>query len=78
MKRPCLESGYYEVFNQQNVELVDVSATPVEEVTETGIFTSNTHRPFDYIIWATGFQARTSTLTHMNIQGKNDPTFESA
>lgn len=77
MKRPCLESGYYEVFNQQNVELVDVSATPVEEVTETGILTNNTHRPFDYIIWATGFQARTSTLTHMNIQGKNGLTFES-
>ena len=36
-KRVPLESGYYEVFNQSNVELVDVRETPIVEITESGI-----------------------------------------
>ena len=35
-----LESGYYDVFNRDNVELVDVSDAPIECFTETGLRTS--------------------------------------
>jgi cation diffusion facilitator CzcD-associated flavoprotein CzcO len=36
-RRPPLETGYYEVFNQRNVELVDINETPIERVTAGGI-----------------------------------------
>jgi hypothetical protein len=35
---PC-ESGYYEVYNQDNVLLVDVREAPIEHITPTGIKT---------------------------------------
>ncbi len=40
-RRVPLESGYYEVFNQPNVELVDLRETPIVEITESGITTSD-------------------------------------
>ena len=39
-KRPCLDTGYYETFNRDNVELVDLRRTPIDEITPTGIRTS--------------------------------------
>jgi cation diffusion facilitator CzcD-associated flavoprotein CzcO len=36
-KRPTVEEDYYETFNRENVSLVDLRATPIEEVTEKGI-----------------------------------------
>ena len=38
-RRMPLESGYYEVYNQPNVELVDVNETPIERITPHGIRT---------------------------------------
>ena len=34
------ESGYYEVYNQDNVELVSILENPIEEITETGLRTA--------------------------------------
>ena len=34
-RRVPLETGYYEVYNQPNVELVDVNETPIERITPT-------------------------------------------
>ena len=36
-RRVPLETGYYEVYNQPNVQLVDVSETPIERITPTGL-----------------------------------------
>jgi len=69
-KRIPLESGYYEVYNQDNVLLVDVRETPIERVTPRGIKTSNTEYEFDVIIYATGFDAVTGELTRMDIRGE--------
>ena len=38
-KRPPGEGGYYEVFNQENVELVYLRETPIVRVTPKGIET---------------------------------------
>ncbi|GIS82834.1 MAG: hypothetical protein CM1200mP15_14660 [Dehalococcoidia bacterium] len=35
---PC-ESGYYEVYNQDNVSLVDVKRAPIERITSKGVLT---------------------------------------
>ncbi len=69
--RVPLETGYYDVFNRDNVELVDVSNAPIECFTETGLRTSEGEFELDVVILATGFDAGTGSLTQMNIQGRD-------
>ncbi len=69
-KRIPLESGYYEVYNQDNVLLVDVREAPIERVTATGIKTSHKEYDFDVIVYATGFDAVTGELTRIDIRGE--------
>jgi len=68
-RRVPMESGYYEVFNQPNVKLVDLRETPIERVTESGIKTSSTEHPLDMIIYATGFDAITGPFDRIDIRG---------
>lgn len=68
-KRPPTADGYYEAFNQPNVDLVDLRETPFERITETGIRTTDAEREFDIIVLATGFDAITGAFTRMEIQG---------
>lgn len=70
-KRPSLEQSYYEVFNQDNVRLVDVNEEPIQEFTETGIKTAARELEFDVVVLATGFDAVTGGLTQINITGIN-------
>ncbi|UYN94097.1 MAG: NAD(P)/FAD-dependent oxidoreductase [Enhydrobacter sp.] len=69
-RRVPLESGYYEVYNQPNVKLVDLRETPIERITAKGIKTSDAEREFDMIIFATGFDAITGAFDRIDIQGK--------
>ncbi|KAI1372637.1 cyclopentanone 1,2-monooxygenase [Hypoxylon crocopeplum] len=68
-KRVPLERGYFDMFNKPNVHLVDVNHTPVVEVTEKGIRTTEKEWDFDIIILATGFDAVTGGLTSIDIRG---------
>jgi cation diffusion facilitator CzcD-associated flavoprotein CzcO len=68
-RRVPLETGYYEVYNQPNVELVDINQTPIERVTPTGIKTSDRAYEFDIIIYATGFDAITGAFDRIDIRG---------
>jgi cation diffusion facilitator CzcD-associated flavoprotein CzcO len=68
-RRLPLETGYYEVYNQPNVELVDINETPIERVTERGIHTGDVERQFDIIIYATGFDAITGAFDRIDIRG---------
>jgi len=68
-KRIPLESGYFEVYNRDNVALVDVRATPIECITAKGIKTSDAEYEFDVIVYATGFDAVTGPLTRLDIRG---------
>jgi cation diffusion facilitator CzcD-associated flavoprotein CzcO len=69
--RPPYVSGYYEMYNRPNVELVSVRDTPIVKVTETGIETSDGLREFDVIIWATGFDFGTGAMLRMGIVGED-------
>ncbi|QGU06612.1 Phenylacetone monooxygenase [Corynebacterium occultum] len=75
-KRPPLETNYYEVYNQDNVELVDVKAHPIERITPTGARTSEGEYEFDVLVLATGFDAMTGPLLSMNIRGKGGQRLE--
>ena len=68
-KRPSLEQGYFEIFDQPHVALVDLNATPIESVTETGIRTAEGETPFDLIVLATGFDAVSGGITDIDIVG---------
>lgn len=70
-KRPSLEQWYYEVFNQDNVSLVDVKANPITEITATGVLTAEGEHAFDLLVLATGFDALTGGLTQIDIRGSN-------
>ena len=71
-KRPCLDTHYYETFNQPHVRLVDVSQTPIERISEKGVVVAGQEYPVDAIVYATGFDAMTGTLLRMNITGRDD------
>jgi len=71
LKRVPLETRYFEVYNQPNVELVDLNETPIERVDETGIQTSATHHDFDVIIFATGFDAIKGSWNRIRITGRD-------
>jgi len=68
-RRVPLETRYYEVYNQDNVELVDITATPIERITPRGIKTSDREYEFDIIIYATGFDAITGSFDRIDIRG---------
>ena len=61
--------GYFEVYNQPNVKLVDITETPIERITSTGIKTSDAEYEFDIIIYATGFDAITGAFDRIDIRG---------
>ncbi|GEL17266.1 flavin-containing monooxygenase [Pseudonocardia asaccharolytica] len=69
-KRPCLDTGYYETFNKPHVSLVDLRKTPLVEMTERGVRTSEREYEFDAVVFATGFDAMTGTLGAIDIRGK--------
>ena len=68
-RRVPLESGYFEVYNQPNVKLVDINETPIERITPSGIKTSDAEYEFDIIIYATGFDAITGSFDRIDIRG---------
>jgi cation diffusion facilitator CzcD-associated flavoprotein CzcO len=70
MRRPPMETFYYEAFNRPNVRLVDLNETPIVTITEAGIETSEGERAFDIIVWATGFDGFTGALTRMDVVGE--------
>lgn len=69
-KRCSLENGYYDVFNQDNVTLVDMRTTPIQRITPTGAVTSDgLAHAFDILVLATGFDAVSGAILHMDITG---------
>ena len=69
MKRLPLETNYFEAYNRENVELIDISETPISSITNNGIQTSGEHYDLDVIVFATGFHAITGGLNNIDIRG---------
>ncbi len=72
---PC-ESGYYEVYNQNNVVLVDVREAPIERITPTGVKTRDAEYALDVLIFATGYDAVTGPLNRIEIRGEGGQTLK--
>jgi cyclohexanone monooxygenase len=73
-KRICVDSGYYETFNRENVSLVDLRREPIVEITPGGVRTEATDYPCDSIVFATGFDAMTGALLGVDIRGRDGVT----
>ena len=71
-KRPLIDTDYFETYNHDNVELVDIRHSPIKEITPNGIRTEDQDFEFDTIVFATGFDAMTGSYFKMDIHGKND------
>jgi len=68
-KRLCLDTDYFATYNRDNVELVDLNASPIERITAKGIKTSDREYEVDLIVFATGFDAMTGPLLALGITG---------
>lgn len=69
-KRSSLEQTFYEVFNQDNVNLVSLTKNPIDEVIPEGVRMSDgTVHELDALLLATGFDAVTGSFSRVNIRG---------
>ena len=73
-RRLCIGNGYYEMFNRDNVTLVDVSNSPITAFTRDGLKTASGEYPLDAIVAATGFDAVTGAMMNIDIHGLGGKT----
>ena len=70
-KRALIDTDYYETYNRDNVDLVDIRHFPIEEITPTGIRTADgQEHALDVIVFATGYDAMTGSFFKMDIRGR--------
>jgi len=73
-KRAPFETGYYEAFNRDDVDLVDLRRTPIQTFTPEGIRTQDgTLHEFDVLVLATGFWLATDPepYTERPVRGRD-------
>ena len=70
-KRLCVDTGYYETFNRDNVSLIDLNHSPIETITSAGVRTSDGELVVDAIVFAIGFDAMTGALNKIDIRGRD-------
>jgi cation diffusion facilitator CzcD-associated flavoprotein CzcO len=75
-KRICVDIDYYETYNRDNVTLVDLRRSPIEELTPRGLRTTDAEYELDAIVFATGFDAMTGALVNIDIRGTNGQTIK--
>ncbi|KAJ3543826.1 hypothetical protein NM208_g3377 [Fusarium decemcellulare] len=70
-RRPLCDAGYYQIFNRDNVDLVDLRETPIDRIVPEGIRTTDgkLHR-LDVLILATGFEAVEGNYFRISIKGR--------
>ncbi|MDO8773481.1 MAG: NAD(P)/FAD-dependent oxidoreductase [Burkholderiaceae bacterium] len=75
-KRICVDTDYYQTFNQEHVSLVDLRLAPIEEILATGIRTKTATYALDCIVFATGYDAVTGSLDRIDIRGRGGKTLK--
>ncbi len=75
-KRPPIDSNYFETYNRDNINLIDLRRDPIKCINKNGIETEKNNFDLDIIVFATGYDAMTGPLLNMNIFGKNNLKLE--
>ncbi|KAJ5108141.1 hypothetical protein N7456_004816 [Penicillium angulare] len=74
-KRPSLEQDYYEMIDRPNVTLHDLKSSPIIDFDARGVVTGNReatqHHELDILIFATGYDAVTGSLSDLSIVDKS-------
>ena len=70
-RRVPLETRYFEAFNRDNVELVDLREDPIRSIDASGVNTATHHIDLDVIIYATGFEAGVGAINRIDITGRD-------
>lgn len=71
-RRPVCDMGYYEQFNRDNVDIVDIAHNPMVGLTANGVqLADGTVHELDVIICATGYDAFDKPYHRINITGRN-------
>ncbi len=74
-KRPLCAHKYFEVYNRDNVSLVNVRDNPIEEITAKGLRTADgVEHELDVLIFATGFEAVDGNYTKIHVAGRGGET----
>ncbi len=69
MRRTCVDIDYFETYNRDNVELIDVRRSPITRVLPHGIATAEAEYEVDVIVFAIGFDAMTGALLDIDVRG---------
>ena len=70
-RRPVCDTGYWEQFNRENVDIVDIKENPIAKITEKGVqLADGTVHELDVLICATGFDAMDGAYRKLCIQGR--------
>ena len=76
-KRMCVDTGYYEVYNRDNVTLVDIKSDPIATITPSGLrLESGAEHAFESLILATGFDAMTGALFNIDTRGRGSESLK--
>lgn len=75
-RRVPMETNYYEVYNQDNVELVDIREIPISRINSRGVVVGDREIDLDVLILATGFDAVTGALDRIDIRGRGGRTLK--
>ncbi|NNE62555.1 MAG: NAD(P)/FAD-dependent oxidoreductase, partial [Gammaproteobacteria bacterium] len=70
-KRLCVDINYFETYNRENVELVDIRSNPMSAIRAKGVTLQDGFYELDDLVIATGFDAITGALLNINITGKD-------
>ena len=73
-KRPVIDTNYYETYNRDNVQLVDLRQGGIDCIMPNGIKTQQGDFECDVLVYATGFDAMTGALLKMDIRGRGGET----
>ncbi|WP_051236406.1 flavin-containing monooxygenase [Ottowia thiooxydans] len=68
-KRICVDTGYFETFNRENVDLIDIRNDPIKGIEENGLSTKKRKLDLDCIVFATGFDVIVGSLMKIDIKG---------
>ena len=69
-KRALIDTNYFETYNRDNVDLVDIRHSPIEAITANGIRTQDGEYELDIIVFATGYDGMTGSFNRIDIRGR--------
>lgn len=76
-RRPLCDTGYYQIFNRDNVDVIDIKATPISKVIDRGVeLADGTVHDLDVLVFATGFDAIEGNYLRLSIVGREGKTIQ--